>query len=374
MNRESSQHQPPTEEYFSYLRDAATIECEGETWRLALPFHSLQSLVSDGDLATTTIHIERGNGAWRLSDHGQNARALLGSGQQSDSSYAKETLQRILTGSAVEVSSDGSLTLSTSSQMGMGSAIHEMVKANISLTRELFHKIRDTSTTGRDVFDLDGEGHIFGGSGRGGDSTEETPPFDLREGALIVASRHSGDGDFNVKLAEVDGGMFNRPAELVSLKGEAERTIIRSIEDTRLNLDPREIGVSLIGDVWLKLKPGSYYLDVEATGDWECRLLQPNLGQSSANLPYACNGDEGILISGPFRVGSRPLMVSGRYDAGGAFFARLVSVDGTDDSDLVRESGQFHLEERPTAAMPGKEYLLWVEAGGYWELEFTEGY
>ena len=49
-------------------------------------------------------------------------------------------------------------------------------------------------------------------------------------------------------------------------------------------------------------------------------------------------------------------------------------LDGTDQCDVVKAEGQTNLEEHPTEAIPGKEYLLLVSADGTWELEFTEGY
>ena len=79
-------------------------------------------------------------------------------------------------------------------------------------------------------------------------------------------------------------------------------------------------------------------------------------------------------MAGPFRVGSRPIRANLRHDGGGNFFVKLVSLDGSDEYEVIDTEGQVHLDEYPVEIKPGKEYLLYAVAGGHWELELIEGY
>ena len=259
---------------------------------------------------------------------------------------------------AVEVSDDGALSVRTSPQLDFGEALHHMLRANLAFVTEFFHVLSSESGETTNVFDLEGEKHTFTGVGSGGDVPEETDEFDLSQGALVVYAVHSGTGEFRVELDRVDGGFFGSFDQLVEDAGEGEWITARKVNDG-----------------WFEEpKPGKYHLNVATTGGWTCSLIQPNLGQSPIEMPYRSSGAEGGMVAGPFRVGSRPLLASVRHDGGGSFLIRLISLDGTDQTDVVEENGQIHLEEYPTEAMPGKEYLLFVLAGGTWELEFTEGY
>ena len=347
----------PVDEYLAYLRDAITVEREGRAWRLIYPLASLQSLLAEKPPATTIFAAER-DGIWELSDLGQNLRLLRDFGVDAAKLLDDGIIQGMLSNMAVEVSDNGALTVRTSPQLGFGEALHHMVRANSAFVVQFSHILSSESGELSDMFDLEGEKHTFSGTGSGDDSPEQTEEFDLAQGALIVYSEHSGAGGFTMDLERVDGGFFGSFHELVSDDGEGGWIVARKVNDG-----------------WFEeLKPGKHRLNVNATGRWTCNLVQPYLGQSPVTIPYRSGGSEGGLATGPFRVGSRPLLASIRHDGGGPFLVRLISLDGTDQTDVVEETGQIHLEEHPTEAMPGKEYLLFVLAGGTWELEFTEGY
>ena len=50
------------------------------------------------------------------------------------------------------------------------------------------------------------------------------------------------------------------------------------------------------------------------------------------------------------------------------------SVDGTHYCAVYQREGQFYVEDQLTDIIPGKEYILYIDADGEWSLGFTEGY
>ena len=352
----NTQHNPPIGEYFAYLCDAIKVERKGRTWQITFPIASLQSLLAQQSPATTIYAAERA-GIWELSDLGQNLKLLHDVGFDPAKLLSEGVIQGMLAKMAVEVSDDGALAVRTSPQLGFGEALHHMLRAVQAFTVEFFHLLSFETGELSDVFDLEGEKIMLSGAGSNGDSGEETEEFDLLQGSLAVYAEHSGTGEFSVYLEQVDGGFFGSVEELVKGVGQGGW-----------------VEVLRVSDGWFELKPGRYRLNVSATDEWRCGLIQPHLGQSPVEMPYRSGGAEGGMVAGPFRVGSRPLLASVRHDGGGPFVVRLISLDGTDQTDVIEENGQVHLEEHPTDALPGKEYLLFVLAGGTWELEFTEGY
>ncbi len=249
------------------------------------------------------------------------------------------------------------------------------------------------ASTLNDVFSLRGEQRMFRGSGFVNEPPERTPEFDLRPGALVVYAEHSGKGRFAVSL---NGGFLSRGDELISRDGAGESIAVRRIsaapQPDKSGRRPSGIGRwagrlaplptstiaaarGFVASAWLgELEAGKYRLSVESTGMWTCGIIQPSLGQSALEIPYRRIGAAGSVATGPFRVGSRPLLASVRHDGGGQFVVRLVSLDGDHECVVANENGQLQFEESPTDAMPGKEYMLFVSAGGGWELEFDEGY
>ena len=213
-----------------------------------------------------------------------------------------------------------------------------------------------------EVFEIEGDSHtICGGCPEGG-SSEESLDVQLDSGVLVGHFRHSREGEFKVTLFRGDGGF-----EVLG-NGSGEGDWIGAWQVSS------RTGRGIPRIEWSQFRPDEYRLEVEASGPWRCRLIQPALNQSRSGIPYRCKGSAGGQVAGPFKVGAWPLRVGAQHNGAGAFVARLLSLDGTDQCDVVRAEGQTSLEEHPTEAMPGKEYLLLVSASGAWELEFTEGY
>ena len=218
-----------------------------------------------------------------------------------------------------------------------------------------------------DALDFQGETHTICGSGSQEGLSAEMPKLQLNAGTLVGHFKHSGDGEFTVALARSDGGF----EELGADAGKGNWIGAWQVGGSWLG----QLRSGKPGDGWLRqLNPGEYRLNVETSGDWSCHLIQPALNQSLPGIPYRCEGGAGGQVVGSFRVGSRPLRVTAQHDGGGSLLVRLLSLDGTDQRDVVKAEGQTSLEEHPAEAMPGKEYLLFVSATGTWELEFMEGY
>lgn len=81
-------------------------------------------------------------------------------------------------------------------------------------------------------------------------------------------------------------------------------------------------------------------------------------------------GKEGVCFS----VFTRTVLANIHHRGGGWFSAYAYSTDGTHQCTLFEEEGQFRVEEYQTEIKPGKEYFLYVEADGQWDIVFTEGY
>ncbi len=357
-----NENNPPINDYLAHVGDSIAVERHGRAWRITLPFYSLSFFHSrmNGDETASpavTIYAAYRDGVWELSDLGRNLSVLRDAGVDMDALRDEGAVQDILANMPANVSGDGALTVRTSPQLDFGAALHEMVRANLALAMSFLPIIsEDQRPNTADVFSLQGTLYEFSGSGRRDGSSEETDAFHLSQGALAFCAEHSRAGDFSVELKPIDGGFFS--GDYIAL-GEGVGSWV---------------GVMSVKDGWLEnLKPGEHRLAVEARGAWTCRIIQPSLGQSPVALPYKCEG-EGAIVAGPFRVGARPLLVNGWHNGAGEFSVGLVSLDGADERQVIREDGQIHLEEHPTEAKPGKEYLLFVNAGGAWELTFTEGY
>ena len=238
----------------------------------------------------------------------------------------------------------------------------------VSLTKDKAREIArldyltQTHVSPTSVFELEGDSHTIRGDRSEDGPSEESLKVQLNAGVLVGHFNHSRESEFTVTLFRDDGGF----EVLGNGSGEGDW-----IGAWQVSSRPGR-GIPKIG--WSQFRPDKYRLKVEASSPWRCRLIQPALNQSPSSIPYRCEGSAGGQVAGPFKVGARPLRVSARHDGGGSFMVRLLSLDGTVQHDVVRAEGQINLEEYPTEAMPGKEYLLFVSADGTWELEFMEGY
>ena len=354
--------------YLHHLRAASSVEPDQDGSEcLTLPFWSLPAtkngvVNSDSNPAPwCRIYVRRNGRDWVISDGGLNISVVLECNPDFDPHG--DDFEQFLAGQSLSLGPSNSLRISSDSGFDLGKGIATMVGAIGTLdgmvTESVWATFGQPSDGERSVFDLNGDAMRFAGSVSSGDQSWISESFILSRGALAIHFEHNGQGGGKVELARDDPGIFDDPTTLFDL-GE---------EGTGLGL------WCVTEGGWRDPHPGiSYHLEVSGRGRFECLFLQPKLGQAGVGFPYGANGTGGATIAGPFRVGSRPILTNLRHDGGGRFFVELISLDGTDECEVLNTDGQVHLDEHPINAKPGKEYLLYAGAGGYWELELSEGY
>lgn len=200
---------------------------------------------------------------------------------------------------------------------------------------------------------------IFPGNAFGAVCDWRSSSFTLSPGALVVSFKHEGDSRGKLVLVPDKPGITDRPKTLFNF-GKCDEAVglWRVVASKRRYIHPGT----------------KYHLEVFSGGKFACNMLQPTLGQAAVQFPCRISGGSKTTVAGPFRVGSKPVMAELKHDGGGQFYANLISVDGTDECEVVKVEGQAHLEQLPLEVKTGKEYLLYAGAGGDWELELTEGY
>ena len=239
-----------------------------------------------------------------------------------------------------------------------------------------------------DVFDLKGSKYASGGTG--GDDYRGKE-FTLQQGIVVAEINHHGEGQFRLSFAPSEEfqrtrnqehrviGTFarlprvGRAAEWASNRivplGEwqaAETTgRLETLSITRVDAEG--------GD---RINPGEYRMEVASQGQWSCRLMQPELGQSAFALDQvdAEIENQPSTVLGPHISGSRPVIANVRHRGLGHFSATAYSVDGTHHCAIHEGRGQFYVQDLQTAVRPGKEYLILVNSEGGWNLSFREGY
>ena len=184
--------------------------------------------------------------------------------------------------------------------------------------------------------------------------------FTLERGVMMVLVEHDGRGACKVELARVSPGFFDNDLVLFEFQGAiwAEMAWVVTYGDWRAPRPDEE-----------------YQLVVEADGNWQVLMLQPELGQASMTIPFQADGESGIHLLGPVRNPGRPLLVKGQHSARGPFYVQALPLDGShEEHNFILTDGQTYVEDHPTEMMAGKEYLIEVGASGRWDLEFYEGY
>ena len=266
-------------------------------------------------------------------------------------------------------------------------------------------------------FTLLGAQRSYSGSGRRDGETYKSPDFELEPGLVIAEIEHHGRGKFQLRFVPTEG-FSEGEATAASMggalaAGAATGAAIGSIvpvAGTILGgliggaagwLASGAIDDAIAPTIWTPvddkgqcniidvirvreddedaLPPGKYRLEVKSQSKWSCHFIQPALGQSSD--PLVDEEDDlnqdginaGSYIVGPYKSGTRPLLVNVRHSGGGEFFFTAYASDGTHQYTFAEE-GQFIAEDHQTEIRPGKEYMLVIVADGEWFLSFTEGY
>ena len=266
-------------------------------------------------------------------------------------------------------------------------------------------------------WNLHGSCGTYKGRGRSDGETQISPEFNLKPGIVIAEITHDGQGDFKLEFVPADG-IGRGKAAAASLGGSlaagaatgAAVGSVVPVAGTLLGGLAGGIAGWLAGgviddaigpNIWTSvdgkgpydlmdafrireeddeaLKPGRYRLEVQASGPWTCRFIQPSLGQSAGSL---VDEEEevgeglisgGVYVLGPYESGTRPVLAEVRHAGGGDFVFIAYALDGTHQYAFAEE-GQFYQESIQTEIRPGKEYMLLIASDGDWGLIFTEGY
>ncbi len=181
-----------------------------------------------------------------------------------------------------------------------------------------------------------GQSHSFDGSESG-----ESDEFDLEGGVLVGEFSHDGSGDFGVTVTPVDGDLPN-------------------------DLFVRTSG-STSGESLILVGEGSYGLDVEADGDWEIDLTQPEVHSDDlTDLPQEASGT-GSSFVGPLWTDTDPSLVA-THQGDGEFIVDGYGADGSWEQ-IINQSGEFDGSRSYSAA---GTFWLNVEADGEWTIEIND--
>lgn len=244
------------------------------------------------------------------------------------------------------------------------------------------------------LFRLNGSTRTF--SGRGVD-TYKSSEFTLESGTVVVQIAHHGDGDFKLRFVATNGGLGAVAATgaaigsivpglgtiaggvIGGVVGSLEGKVLKPVTWTPAETTGRFSKFDMVQVTEYSkgaLSPGNYRLEVESNARWECRFIQPGLGQIGIPLPYHVSERQGgMYFVAPISVPARPLLAKAYHNARGKFFVRALPLDGSHEQvNFINQTGQTLLEDQPTQMLPGKEYIVQVAAGGGWGLELYEGY
>ncbi len=265
-------------------------------------------------------------------------------------------------------------------------------------------------------FTLKGQQRSF--RGRGSGETYKSGEFTLHQGIVVAEITHHGSGDFKLRFLPTEGFSEGETTAASigggAAAGFATGAVVGSVIPVAGTLVGGLLGAAagwLAGDtignalgphIWTpvettgrfstvsvvqvaedaedKLPPGKYRLEVESKSGWECRFIQPALGQADMSLLSDDDEgedeayDSGLYIVGPFQPTRRPTLASIRHFGGGEFYAAAFSLDGTHQCDIHEEQGQLYKDQLQTEIRPGKEYMLLIGADSKWNITFGEGY
>ncbi|ELY26616.1 hypothetical protein C500_15685 [Natrialba magadii ATCC 43099] len=197
-----------------------------------------------------------------------------------------------------------------------------------------------TSVSARQDTDQTAESELITFTDAGSTVTDE---FELEDGVTIVESSHDGDSNFIV--------------DLVPATGDRAELLVNAIG-------------AYTGATGLIAAEGQYLLDIDADGNWEIEIQQPQATDDDAeSLPATLAGDTPDW-AGPFQFDGLG-EARGVHEGQGNFIVEILpqeaSVFGLTFPELVfNEIDQF--EGETTFSLDGIGYVI-VDAAGPWEVE-----
>lgn len=247
-------------------------------------------------------------------------------------------------------------------------------------------------------FNLRGRQENFKGTGYKDGETEQSREFILEQGVVIAKIEHHGSGDLQLSFIHVEANAEAKHGVIKKMNRTAAR-LGDWVTGGKLRTEGTEEYEDYLMGIWKlgakgecssfvikqvkegcidSLRPGKYCLEVTSKNKWSCRLIQPDVGQSLDTLEDESidqdNIDAGTYLLGPVKSGSRPVLAHVRHSGRGEFYAAAYSVDGTHQCLIFYQKGQLLVESQPTEIRPGKEYFLYIEADGEWNISFTKGH
>ena len=269
-------------------------------------------------------------------------------------------------------------------------------------------------------FDLEGPKYRKSGSNTGAETIKSTE-FVLQQGVVIALVRHEGRGEFHLELVPTEGwskteatiaststalaagaatgatigsilpglgtifGMGIGAAAGYFVGGKAGEKVAEAIApqiydlDHEGQLDDLHSHTSEGSRTNMPLARQTHGLEVRATGKWSVHLVQPDLNQSNEEKLVEEEQLEWFLEPGhyvlpPLKTDNTPTIAKARHKGRGEFIVRAISVDGTHETIIFDEQGQFFKDDVRTDLIPQKEYILEIFADGEWNLNFSEGY
>ena len=163
-------------------------------------------------------------------------------------------------------------------------------------------------------WDLEGDGLRFEGHRTPSGEQWVSEEFTLGQGVVMFLVEHDGKGPCKVELIRVSPGFFDNDLMLFEFQGAVWL----------------EMAWVVTHGEWRAPRPDEgYQLAVEADGNWQVLMLQPELGQVSTTMPFHAEGEGGVHLLGPVRNAGRPLLVKGQHSARGPFYAQALPLDGS---------------------------------------------
>ncbi|MFA9424731.1 hypothetical protein [Natronorubrum sp. A-ect3] len=148
-----------------------------------------------------------------------------------------------------------------------------------------------------------------------GDGVTVTDEFEVESGPAVLEVTHDGEGEFFVQAVSRDGGQTQ---SLLTQFGPFDGTTGTFLEE------------------------GTYAIYVDADGEWELQLSQPDVDDDEAETPPISVTNSGPGWLGPILFDDTTL-VGGAHDGDGSFRVRVIPQDA-DASDYVWDGGElvFH--------------------------------
>lgn len=174
----------------------------------------------------------------------------------------------------------------------------------------------------------------------------------------------SGDGEAVTTDFSLQGGL----TVFDMLHENGESNFIVELKDAGSG-ETEEFLANQIGE-WMGVYPvyspeGSYFLEIDADGDWDITVKQPRPPLSSAEPTPVSGSDEFPNYLGLTEFDS-PTVVKGSYEGQGNFIVDLIDNEGRYVENLFNEIGQF--EGEASTSFGGAGYIR-VKATGGWSIE-----